>query len=389
VSRSPVIVGVAQAPLVDGCIPRPATPLSIQAEVAVRALQEAHLILGDVDGLMVSGTWALPGPGPGILPTIAVGEYLGLRPRFMDSTNVGGSSFELFIAHAAMAIEAGYADVVLITYGSLQRSERSRTLIGKPPTLNMQFETPWGLPTPAGSYALAAMRHQYQFGTTSEDLAEIAVAARAWASMNPEATKREPITVDDVMASPMVVDPLHRLDCCLITDGAGAVVVTTEQTAKVQGVPYVAIAGYGEAQSHWTVSQMDDLVVTPAARSGPSALAMAGISVEQVDLLECYDSFTITTLLQLEDLGFCDKGEGGRFVREVGIGPGGGFPVNTHGGGLSYAHPGQYGIFVLIEAVRQLRHESGIRQVPDARVALVNGTGGVLSSTGTCVLVAS
>lgn len=384
-TRTPVIVGVAQEPLVDGCLPRPATPLSAQARAAVRALAEAGLAPADVDGLLVTGTWAVPGPG--VLPTVSVGEYLGIRPRFMDATNIGGSSFESFVAHAAMAVERGYCDVALVTYGSQQRSERSRTLVGRPPQLNMQFETPYGLPTPVGGYAMAAMRHMHQYGTTSAQLAEIAVAARGWAALNPEAYHRDPITVDDVLGSGLVADPLHRLDCCLITDGAGALVITTEQHARGLPTRPVTIAGYAEYQSHWMIAEMPDLTVSPAAQSGPRALKMAGIDVADVDVVEVYDSFTITTLLQLEDLGFCGKGDGGRFVTEVGIGPGGGLPVNTNGGGLSYGHPGLYGLFILIEAVRQLRGECGQRQVPGARVALVNGTGGVLSTAATCVLV--
>jgi acetyl-CoA acetyltransferase len=384
-SRTPVIVGVAQAPLVDGRIADAGSVLAIQADVARRAADDASIPLSEIDGLMVSGAWNLPGPG--VLPTVAVGEYLGLRPRFMDSTNIGGSTFEQFIAHASMAIERGYADTVLVTYGSLQRTERSRSLVGRPPELMMQHETPYGLPTPAGAYAMAAMRHMHEFGTTSEHLASIASQTREWASLNPEAMYRAPLSVDDVLASPMVSDPLHKLDCCLVTDGAAALVITTEENAGAHGSRGVSVAGYAEQQSHWTVSQMDDLVVTPAAITGPRALAMAGISIDDIDVVEVYDSFTITALLQLEDLGFCEKGEGGRLVTEVGIGPKGGLPVNTHGGGLSYAHPGMYGMFILVEAVRQLRGEARERQVPDASVALVSGMGGVLSSAATTVLV--
>jgi acetyl-CoA acetyltransferase len=384
-SRTAVIAGVAQAPLVDGRIPDAPSILGVQADVAKRAAADAGISLAEVDGLMVSGTWNLPGPG--ILPTVAVGEYLGLRPRYMNSSNIGGSSFELFAAHAAMAIESGYCDTVLVTYGSLQRTESSRTLVGRPPALMMQHESPFGLPAPVGGYAMSAMRHMYQFGTTQEQLAAIAVQAREWAALNPEATKRDPITVEDVLASPMVTDPLHRLDCCLVTDGAAALIVTTEDRARASGVTGVKIAGYAEQQSHWTMTQMDDLVVTPAAATGPRALSMAGLTVSDVDVIEVYDSFTITTLLQLEDLGFCEKGGGGRLVTEVGIGPKGGLAVNTHGGGLSYGHPGMYGMFILIEAVRQLRGEAGDRQVGNAEVALVSGMGGVLSSAATTVLV--
>jgi acetyl-CoA acetyltransferase len=386
-TRSAVIVGAAQLPLVDGRIVDPPSVLGIQAQAARAAVADAGFIMAEVDGLMVSGDWNLPGPG--VLPTVAVGEYLGLRPRYMNATNIGGSTFELFMAHAAMAIERGYCDTVLVTYGSLQRSRRSRTLVGRPPGLMMQHETPYGLPSTVGSYAMAAMRHMHEFGTTSEQLASVAVQTRAWAALNEEATHRGPLSVDDVLASPLVADPLHKYDCCLITDGAAALVLTTEENARAHGARAVRIAGYAEAQSHWTISQMPDIVTTPATRTGPRALAMADLTTDDVDVLEVYDSFTITALLQLEDLGFCKKGEGGRFVTEVGTGPGGGLPMNTSGGGLSFAHPGMYGLLILVEAVRQLRGECGARQVPGARVALVSGMGAVLSSAATCVLVAA
>lgn len=382
--RTPVIVGVADAPLVDGRVLEETTPLRLQADVGRRALAEAGLTLGDVDGLLTAGSWGVPGPGR--YPTVTLSEYLGVRPRFGDSTNIGGASFEAHVAHAALAIEQGYCDVALIVFGSLQRTQGARTLEGRAPVLTMQYESPWGLLTPVGSYALAAHRHMYEYGTTSAQLAEIAVAARQWAALNPAAMKREALTVDDVLASPLVSDPLHRLDCCLVTDGAGAVVMTAAEHVQVGGFAPIHVTGYGEAQSHWTIAAMPDLTVTPAAESGRRALAMAGATHDEIDVVELYDSFTITVLLTLESLGFCEPGEGGVFVSGGRIAPGGDFPMNTNGGGLSYAHPGMYGIFLIIEAVRQLRGDAGQRQVPGARTALVNGTGGTLSSSATCVL---
>ncbi|HYW03363.1 MAG TPA: acetyl-CoA acetyltransferase [Gammaproteobacteria bacterium] len=383
-AREPVIVGVADAALERGRLREAGTDLQVQALTVRRALDEAGLEMEEVDGLLTAGMWGQPGPGA--MATVTVGEYLGIRPRFVDGTNIGGAAFEAHLAHAAMAVEAGYCDVAVITYGSTQKSSRSRKLGGRPPVLNMQFQEPWGLHNPLGGYALAAMRHMHEFGTTGEQLAEIAVAARGWAGLNPAATRREPLTVDDVLASPMISDPLHALDACLVTDGGGAVVVTTAERARDLDVTPVHVRGYAEGQTHLNILSMPDLTTTTAAQTGPRAMQMAGVRHDDIDVVEVYDSFTITVLVTLEALGFCGRGEGGAFVSGGRIAPGGDFPLNTNGGGLSCAHPGMYGIFLIIEAVRQLRGECGERQVPNARTALVNGTGGMLSSTATCVL---
>jgi acetyl-CoA acetyltransferase len=253
----------------------------------------------------------------------------------------------------------------------------------------MQFETPFGLPTPVGGYAMAAMRHMHEFGTTPPMLAEVAVSARKWAMLNPAATMREPLTHHQALSSPMISDPLHLNDCCLVTDGGGAIVVTTaERAADLKKTP-VYVRGYGEAQSHWTISQMPDVTETVATITGKRALQMAGVKHHEIDVVEVYDSFTITVIITLESLGFCEKGNGGLFVLGGRTAPGGEFPLNTNGGGLSYAHPGMYGIFPLIEATRQLRGECGKRQVKGAEIALAHGTGGVLSSCVTCVLTNS
>ena len=250
----------------------------------------------------------------------------------------------------------------------------------------MQYETPWGLPTPVGAYAMAAMRHMHEFGTRAEHLAEIAVATRKWARMNPAATMREDMSIEDVLNSNMICDPLHLFDCCLVTDGGGAVVVTSAERAKDLKKKPVIVRGYGESMTHANIGSMPDLTVTAAAVSGKTAMEMAGVKHDEIDVVEIYDSFTITVLLTLESLGFCKQGEGGAFVSGQRTAPGGDFPMNTNGGGLSYAHPGMYGIFTIIEAARQLWGECGERQIPGAKIALAHGTGGVLSSTATIIL---
>ncbi len=383
--REAVIVGVADAPLANGKVVQPMSVMGLQASVALAALNEAGIAMRDVDGLMTAGMWGLPGPG--MLPTIALAEYLGIMPRVVDGTNIGGSAFEAHVASASRAIERGDCEVALITFGSLQRSEMSRTLGGRPALLSAQYETPWGMPTPIGGYAMAAMRHMHEFGTTSEQLAEIAVATRKWATLNAAAMMRDPLSIDDVLASPMISDPLHLLDSCLVTDGGGAVVLTTADHARALGRQPVYVRGCGVSHTHFGIAAMPDLARHICAeRAGADAFARAGLAPSDMDVLEIYDSFTITVLLTLEALGFCARGEGGAFVSGQRTAPGGDVPMNTNGGGLSYAHPGMYGIFLLIEAVRQLRGQGGPRQVAGARNALVHGTGGTLSSAATCIL---
>jgi acetyl-CoA acetyltransferase len=258
----------------------------------------------------------------------------------------------------------------------------------------MTWQLPYGLNMPIGPYALAASRHMAEYGTTPEQLAQIAVSTRGWASRNPRACSQDPLTVDDVLASPLVASPLHKLDCCLVSDGAGAFVMTSAERARDLRKPPVYVLGAGTATTHNTsISQMPDLTTTAGAVSGPRAFEMAGITPDDVDLLMGYDSFTITQLLHLEDLGFCPKGEGGRFVEDGRLGPGGALPTNTNGGGLSYTHPGMYGMFLIVEAVRQLRGEAddspqgdGGRQVEGAEIAVCHGSGGILSVLSTLVL---
>lgn len=387
-AREAVILGVGDVPIEDGKIVGGGSVLQAQARAAKAAVDDAGIPMSEVDGLLCAGLWGVPGPGQ--LPTVTLGEYLGIHPRFIDATNIGGSAFEAHVAHAAMAVERGYCDVALIVYGSTQRSERSRTLGGRPATLTMQFENIWGIPQPVGGYALAAKRHMHEHGTSEEQLAEIAVATRKWAQLNPQAIRREDMSIDDVMASMPISDPLKLFDCCLVTDGAGAVVVTTAENARVAGRKPAYVRGFGEAHTHWSIGAMPDLArLTAAEMSGTSAFEMAGVSHDAVDLVECYDSFTITVLLTLEALGFAERGAGGEFVSNQRTAPGGEFPMNTNGGGLSYCHPGMYGIFLLIEAVRQMRGEAGERQVQGVETALVHGTGGTLSSGATVILANS
>jgi acetyl-CoA acetyltransferase len=248
------------------------------------------------------------------------------------------------------------------------------------------FETPFRPFLPPTAYALAASRHMHEFGTTREQLAEVAVAARQWALLNPAAWEKKPLTVAEVLGARMISYPFTVRDICLVTDGGGAIVLTTPARAKGLKKPPVYVLGCGSAITHASISSMPDLTVTGAAESGRQAYAMAGLKAADIDVVELYDAFTINPILFLEDLGFCPKGEGGRFVEGGRIAPGGRLPVNTNGGGLSYCHPGMYGLFLLIEAVRQLRGECAARQVPGAETAIAHGNGGVLSSQSTVIL---
>ena len=376
--RTVSIVGVAESDCGKGT---GLTVLQHQALAAKRALDDAGLSLSDVDAVMAVDFLGLP--------SLQIAEYLGIKLKFTDTTVTGGSAFETLVEHAALGISAGLCDVVLITYGSTLWSDRRRVIEGGGIDLRMpaaQFETPYGDLSPIAAYALAAERHMYEYGTTSEQLAEVAVSTRRWAALNPRALLRELITVDDVLGSPLISAPLHRLDCCLMTDGGGAVVVTSAERARDLRKAPVYVLGSGFSSTHQTIDQMADLTITGAVESGRQAFGRAGITSEDIDVVEIYDSFTISVILALEDLGFCKKGEGGAFVQAGRIGPGGALPTDTSGGGLSYTHPGAFGIFLIIEAVRQLRGECGQRQVLDAKLACVHGIGGWLSSHATLIL---
>jgi acetyl-CoA acetyltransferase len=370
------IVGVAESDQI-GQVPDKSA-IQLHAEAALNALDEAGLKLSDVDGMFTAG-----------VPTTEVAEYLGFVPSYTDGTSVGGSSFVIHVGHAATAIANGLCSVALITHGQSGRSRvGERSPAAGAQTIQGQYETPFGLPSPVGAYALACVRHMHQYGTTKEQLAEIAVATRQWATMNPKAYMRDPITVADVLASRLICWPFNLLDCCLVTDAGAAIVLTSMERARDLKTRPISLLGFGEAHDHQFISQMPDLTAGPAQYSGRAAFEMAGVKHDDIDVAEIYDSFTYTVLLTLEDLGFCKKGEGGQFVSGQRTAPGGAFPMNTHGGGLSYTHPGMYGIFAVVEGVRQLRHDyAGTpRQVENARLGLVHGTGGVLSATGTIIL---
>ncbi len=355
--------------------------LQHQALAAKRALDDAGLSKTDVDALMATDVIGLP--------SLQVAEYLGIKPRFTDTTITGGSAFEVFVEHASLAIAAGLCDVVLITYGSSLWSDQRRLVEQGGVDSRMpaaQFEMPYGDLSPIAAYALSAMRHMHEYKTTGEQLAEVAVSTRRWAALNSRAVLREPITIDDVVQSPLIASPLHKLDCCLMTDGGGAVVVTSAERARDLRQPPVYLLGSGFYATHLTISQMDNLTTTAAVASGRQAFRTAGVAPSDIDVVEIYDSFTISVVLALEDLGFCEKGEGGSFVESGRLGPDGTLPTNTSGGGLAYTHPGALGIFLIIEAVRQLRGECAQRQVQDAALALVHGIGGWLSAHATLIL---
>jgi len=367
------IAGVAESDL--GAVAEGTTPVDLMAQASLRALADAGITVSEVDGLFAAST-QLP------MATLNLGEYLRIAPRYSDATQVGGSSFVAHLQHAQAAITAGLCDVALIAYGSTQR------LVGRDGASVQEidpYEKPYAPMLPVSAYALAASRHMHEFGTTREQLAEVAVAARAWAALNPKAFKRDPLSVADVLGAPMVSDPLGVRDCCLVTDGGGAAVVTSLERARAARTAPVVLLGAGEAHSHRHISSMPDLTTTAAVDSGRRAFAAAGLGPGDVDVLELYDAFTITPLLFLEDLGFCAKGEGGAFVEGGRIAPGGEVALNTNGGGLSYCHPGMYGLLLIVEAVRQLRGEAGERQIAGAEVALVHGNGGVLSSQCTAI----
>jgi len=378
---SAAITGVATF----GCGEAPGyTDMELLAHAARAAVADAGLKMSDIDGLCTASAgatmWALP-----------VVEYLGIRPTYIDSTMLGGSSFIAHLLPAMQALRSGQCSAVLVCYGSAQRTATfgRREVVASRRFLDPQpYETPYEPMMPLSAYALAASRHMHEFGTTRRQLAEVAVAARAWAQRNPEAFMREPLSIDDVLNARMVSDPLTVRDSCLVTDGAGAcVLVRAERAGDLPTTP-VYVLGNGTAVWHRQISSMPDLTVTAARDSGRAAYAMAGLAPKDIGVVQLYDAFTINVLLFLEDLGFCAKGEGGAFVEggAIGPGPGGRLPVNTNGGGLSCVHPGMYGIFALIEAVRQLRGTAGARQVAGVKTALAHANGGTLSSQSTAVL---
>jgi acetyl-CoA C-acetyltransferase len=359
-------------------------PFAIQSECVAHALEDAGLEHEDVDGFCT--TASLKTEGGSEMSIIELVEYLGIQPRWLDSTDIGGAAYISHAGHAALAIAAGFADVVVVSYAALGRS-------GPLPMHDFNthawgpgaYEVPHG-PSTVSSYALAAQRHMHQYGTTPEQLAAIAVQIRANAALNPDARYRDPITVEDVVTSADICSPLRLLDCCVVTDSGGAFVMTSRRRAEQLRRPPVYVLGFGEAIGQAQMNQMEDFTRTAAVRSGADAFATAGMGPEEIDCAQLYDSFTITVLLTLESLGFCGPGEGGAFVEDGNLAAGGRLPINTDGGGLSSNHPGRRGALATIEAVRQLRGDSPGAQLDGPKTCLVNGTGGSLSATSTMIL---
>ena len=379
--RDIAIVGVAESDEM-GTVPDKSS-LQHHAEAAYNALEDAGIAKSEVNGILTAG-----------FSTLATAEYMGIQPGFTDNTSVGGSSFVIHVAHAAAAIRAGYCDTVLITHGQAGRSTRGR--VPADPNLPVaQYESPYGLIGQPINYSMACTRYMHEYGEdrTREAMAEIAVSTRKWANLNPKAVMHDtPMSFDEYHNSRWVAWPFHLFDCCLVTDSGAAIVVTTaEKAANCRKAP-VWLLGAAEGHDHNLISAMPSYTSLIARETGPKALGRAGLTHDDIDVTLIYDSFTYTVMLSLEGLGFCGPGEAPDFVAGQRTAPGGDFPLNTAGGGLSYTHPGMYGSFLLVEAVRQLRGECGARQVgakdgsDTPKISLVNGTGGSLSSTGTVVL---
>jgi acetyl-CoA acetyltransferase len=357
------------------------TYFQLNYQGVTRALADAGIAKGEIDGF---------GSLTGTLPPIELAEYLGIRPNWVDSTGHGGSIWEFMVEHAAAAISQGIVETVVLTYASTQRADLKKKL--RMANLSFgtrgpsQFVAPFGHPV-GSHYAMVARRHMHEFGTTLEQLAEVAVSTRYNASLNPDAFYQDLITIDDVMDSPMVWDPLSKLHCCIRSDGGGAIVLTSEERAKDCANTPIWVLGTGEAVSHTTMSEWEDFTESPCVRSGQLAFDRAGLKPSDMDMTQVYDAFTPMVILTLEGLGFCKKGEGGAFVEDGKLRVGGALPTNTDGGGLSSCQPGMRGMFLLIEAVKQLRGECGARQVGgDPKLACVNGTSGWFSAAGTVIL---
>ncbi len=384
-SRGAAIVGAAESDEI-GYLENRKSDLQLHAEAASNALEDAGLKKGDVDAIFAAGN------------TMGLAEHMGIQPKFTDSTSVGGSSFVIHAGHALAAIAAGYCEVALVTHGSAGHSRRffgggASGVEGG--TTGAQFESPYGFFGAPINYAMACSRYMHEYGEdrTREAMSEIAVSTRKWAAMNPRALIHDPaaeipltMSFEDYHNSRWIAWPFHLLDCCLVTDAGGAYVITTPERAKDLKKPPIWILGAGEGHDHGMISQMPSLTSLIARETGPRAFQMAGVKHDDFDLAMIYDSFTYTVMLTLEGLGFCGKGEAADFVRGQRTAPGGDFPLNTAGGGLSYTHPGAYGIFLVIEAARQLWGEAGARQIPDCKLTFCHGTGGSLSSGGTVVL---
>ena len=376
-----IIAGAAETDQI-GKLPGHST-LMLHCEAALNALADVALTVKDIDGIATVG---MPGP-------VQVAHSLGITPRWMDGTAIGGTSFLLHVRHAAAAIRAGYAGCVLITHGESGRSRVGGTRWQQAPSSPQgQFEAPYGVFGPTTAFTLPALRYMKDYGLTHDQLAYVAVAQRRWAAKNPRAMFRDPITVDDVLASRMVAYPFHLLECCLVTDGGGALVVTSADRAAEFPKPPVHVLGTGESADTPLISQMADLTESAAfRRAGRDAFAEAGITTSEVGHLMIYDAFAHLPIYGLEALGFVKKGEAGPFISDGHTEPGGSLPLNTNGGGLSYTHTGMYGMFAIQEAVRQLRGEAAAQVGgPDGGavpgISVVLGVGGMFATAGALVL---
>lgn len=350
--------------------------IQLHADAALNTLADAGLQAKDIDGVATAGE-----------SPIAIAHYLGIEPRWVDGSSVGGCSFMLHVRHAAAAIEAGYADTILITHGESGRSGVGRGGGGGGrASLPAQFEGPYGGMGPTTMFTIGVLRYMKQYGMTHEQLAMVAVVQREWAGMNPRASFRDPITVEDVMNSRMIAYPFHLFECCLVTDGGGALIMTKAERAKDFPNKPVYILGSGESVESPMVSQMKDLTSSQAFRiAGGEALRSAGIGHDDVDHLMVYDAFAHLPIWGLEDLGFCERGEAAGFIEDGNTRPGGKLPLNTNGGGLSYMHSGMYGMYALQESVRQMRGTAPA-QVPDAEISVCLGVGGMFAASGCIVM---
>jgi acetyl-CoA acetyltransferase len=360
--------------------------LQLQSDAVRAALDDAGLTLADIDGLITTPVRVEPWN----MPCGVVASFLGVQPAYLSTLDLAGASGAAMIHHAAMAIASGQCDTVLCVAGQNLLSNKTRAsavqIMAESGAAHPQFEAPYG-PLVASNYALIAQRHRHEYGTTAEQMAEVAVTIRNHALLNPNAHQTRPITVKDVLDSPMITSPLKRLDCALVSDGAAAAIVTRADRARDLKQKPVRLLGQGYGLSHSYVGEARRLTYSGAVASGQKAFAMAGVTHADIDVAELYDCFTITVIIELEDLGFCKKGEGGAFVQRGRIALGGELPVTTHGGLLSACHPGLGGgLFHVLEGVRQLRGQAGARQVADAEIALVHGNGGTIAIHCTLIL---
>ncbi|MCA4918801.1 MAG: thiolase [Roseomonas sp.] len=369
------IVGAAESTRI-GAVPDMAQ-IMLHADAALNAMADAGLKPADIDGV------ACVGP---MMPQ-QIAHYLGITPKWVDGTGVGGCSFMLHVRHAAAAIHAGYCKTVLITHGESGKSRVNGTpRPTEPQSLNGQFEAPFGPMGPPTLFPIPVLRYMKTYGVTHEHMAQVAVVQREWAAKNPRAAFKDPITIDDVLNSKMIAYPFRLLQCCLVTDGGGALILTSSDRAKDFPTKPCYILGSGESVETTMVSQMEDFTSSRAFRvAGPEAFRMAGIKHSDVDHLMIYDAFAHLPMYGLEDLGFVKRGEAKDFIWERNTAPGGKLPINTNGGGLSYTHTGMYGMFALQESVRQVRGTAPA-QVPNVKISVAHGVGGMFSASGTVVL---